>query len=404
MKRNNSHRHSGNSNPNIYYSIVGRVCNNSFFYKSIVFVFIVFCFIPVSLSSQNESSANPDGIITEKLDEQLNPDSSDISVCYSWIARHTGKESYSVINRIIELEKSPGKILSVLKDHISDILESEQKGFVLKRKAEIESLTGFLEQAQKDYSEASTYLTDKSKYECLLCSARLAFEFGMIDECQRLIAEILKSSKYNEINNQAMSLALNIYVKNNKIATPFDYIEKEKKEYGDSIVTPGLLFIAFEYCTQQGNFEEIKKILGLLAEKYKKSPEYSCASVNKKAQNSEKIIRFPSPSSILSDTPLTPDIEKTDGKSGNDKIIQSDRETTMKDSFLIQMGCFKEKDNALCSVEELIKKGFESRIVEKEKGNNLYYAVVVIPPESAKPEEFLSKLTHLGFDGFIVHQ
>ena len=76
---------------------------------------------------------------------------------------------------------------------------------------------------------------------------------------------------------------------------------------------------------------------------------------------------------------------------------------TTATSALVQVGSFRDPDNARYLVRDLANRGFEARVVEAKVGEARYYRVVVGPGQTPDgTQATILRLKDAGFEGVLL--
>jgi TolA-binding protein len=247
----------------------------------------------------------------------------------------------------------------------------------------------------------------------LLQRAAMAIELGLMEEAEGVLDRLVaQGGSEGEVTACAYFLLGSLYQATGRPGeTTFRLLVRT---YPDAPVAPAALLALYESLRQRGEAEEAAQVLQQLASRFPGSPELALARSGGKARYAAVPLRLlPSaseaelPAPVSSSAPPAAEAIAETAITRPAALPASSAAPASAEpepaGALVQVGSFRDAENARYLVGDLVKRGFEARIVEGRIGEALYYRVVVGPkqrPEAAQAT--LLRLKDAGFEGVLL--
>jgi len=293
-----------------------------------------------------------------------------------WLNLNRNSDKFtSVLLEISELEGDSDKICTLLEKQVKFVKPGSQKILIYERIAQLYDLGSHLNKAQLAYQNAALGNLDSVNYKNLLQSSLL-----LIMEGNMLLAESqLKEVITNSPDSQISSLA-------NQYYAIIKYLSSlPEKDLSTNNNSSESLYLAYLIAMVNNDKQTVADLKSQISKKYPNSPNTKLIT--------GKIDALPN---IITSFGLL-NTEITGIELGNRDKPQ------IHSNFNIQVGSFKDPENAhFLSVD--IKKYNFSPIVEEQIVNNIkYYKVLLYYEDEAGMIKALSELKQKGFDGFPIY-
>lgn len=292
---------------------------------------------------------------------------------------HDSKDFTSILFELAELNGDIFLISNILDEQIKFVFSREKKKDLYKYLAQLYELSSNLHNAQINYQNAALSLLNEIDYEMLLNSAKMLLLEGDLFLAESQLKEILSNSTDNNILLEAelFYTILNIL-----------HFQNSTNIINTTIETPESMYIS--YLIAKANSEPLKmdSIKEQLLKDFESSPE--AALIRK------KIYELPD---VLTSLGLLQTTEETTLSINTEDKIEYEQ----KQNFMIQVGSFKDKENAHYLSMDLSAAGF-SAVVEEQIINNIKYNKVLLYFSTEEQmSNTLRDLKEKGFEGFPVY-
>ncbi len=320
------------------------------------------------------------------------------SLYIAWLKTNYGDSGFDeIFQRTVRLQNTTAKMKSLYDDLLLFLPAGEKRHRLLIERGYWGILTGNVEDAQKDFQDASFSMPNALDYQSLLMSAHLFFEMGRYEEALNQVQVINASDCGEGLTLRAKLLQARIFDtlgKREQVLAIVKEIVAGGKGRKDSDTLLTLFMLARNYDDAIAS-----QIFNTLKSNFPDSPECSLAQGQSAGEFGSvgflynPALVFPDPRTILS--------PQTQGTEAQPVARVSKQE---KENISIQTGSFAVKENALYMVKDLEKAGFKAVVKEKKVNEKIYYAVLLLPEQVSKNDvqTIILRLKDKGYEGFLV--
>ena len=223
----------------------------------------------------------------------------------------------------------------------------------------------------------------------LYAQAVLLYEQGEREQAEKLLSALLQAGGQSlepETAARSHYLLAVIYTETGRLAQAEACFRLLDERYAASSISPAVLLARRELERRRNNPAGAEEAAKELCRRFPASPECALAS------GTEGRVRLsPTPARLL------PALEQ------QPVPAPGPQETVSSPGTLVQIGSFRDEENARCLVRDLKAKGFQARVVEALIREVRYYRVVagsVQSPEQA--QDMLVRLKEAGFEGVLL--
>ncbi len=279
--------------------------------------------------------------------------------------------------------------ISSLEKQISECADTETKRDLLVQAARLCELAGDIEQAQKYYEQSVFIEINEASFPFLYASAIVLFEMGEWEKSLFQCELIINGSADMELGNRALNLTIRCLIeleRNQEAKDKFESLQASAASTSKSLYS---LYITALHLGLSDHAERLKQSL---IEKYPSSMETQMLT--------GKITEYPSPYRFFYELPGSGDSaspEEASATTGNPDV------TTAAKSVFIQIGSFRDRENAEYRRMDAQKAGLKAEIREVVVNGTTYYRLIV-PSSSQTLQEDLTTVKGKGFEGYPLYE
>ncbi len=333
----------------------------------IMLVVILSLFVMFSLSAD----------IRDARESYRNGDTDGALLQYDdWLNSHIDSDEFnSVLFEVSGLKGDINNICRLLETQIKFVKPGRQKVLLYERLAQLYELGSNLQKAQLGYQNAALASLDSVDYKSLLQSALLLIMEGKMMLAESQLKEIIANSSDIQIS----TLANQYYV----ILKILNSLPKQKLISIDE--SPESLYLAYLVAKANDDLQTAANLKEQITDKFPLSPNSKLIT--------GKIDALPN--IITSFDLLKTELTETANKVPDNTQIHAD--------FIIQVGSFKDPENAHFLALDIKKYNFLPVVEEQTINSTKYYKVLLYFEDEGSMVIALSKLKQKGFDGFPIY-
>lgn len=310
-----------------------------------------------------------------------------------------------ILIHIADLETDPYKAIELLEKYGNKLKDNNQRCIVYSRIALYYEMLGMIAEALAYYQQAIKQDSDQSlTSDIVLKPALLYFAQGDFKAAESWLTPRLHQIADKEDKAHGLVLLAEIYTHTEdkvKAEQTFENICKNYQDTGAHV--KGLLFY-IKYLLTWEKRDEAEEIFGIMQQKYKNLPEYALAQGMMEDGMEGDVSFYPSPYLLMT----TEHVQQPQSQEKKTEEIKAEpvKETQLEQKpvlVLIQVGSFRDPENAHYMLKGLKQDGFNASILERRISGKVYYKVVVgepCTPEAA--QELLIRLKDKAYEGFFL--
>jgi len=264
-----------------------------------------------------------------------------------------------------------------LQDRLQAVSSPSERYSILIHLAELEEMTGDLENAQKHYEVSAFINKDNRDFNAFLRSANLLYEIGDFDRAEAQGNTLISVCPDKFIAFRAEILLARIFVIQKRFSELQKLVNKINQSLQDYQILPEDLLFLSEVCRNAGFTDLEKKYNDMLITDYPDSVETAIIENNSYADV------MPSPGRLLFE-------------------IHEDIKIPAYTFIGIQTGSFSVKENAVYMQKDLKDNGFAAEIIEKQTPDKIYYRVIIPDIPLEESQELMIRMKEAGFEGIMV--
>ncbi|MCF7937644.1 MAG: SPOR domain-containing protein [Spirochaetales bacterium] len=274
--------------------------------------------------------------------------------------------------------------------------------FQKRRAAELSELIGDVETAQKYYEQASYASREQRDFNSLLRSALLLIEMGKYEKASFQAEMVISAFQQSDSQYSRAVLvgAVAAYYSGEPPPDYFVYFSSSTK----TRLPAEHLYLQYRFARRDGSDKKAQRAADYLKELYPKSPEAGLVDQGVSILQPRR-----TPPELLSSvgTPASANGSVTSIGSVTSAVPDSASAETQspekKKLYSVQVGSFRDSENAEELKKVLEKEDFIVQIREVRKNDNLYYRVVVPAGKSrGEASRIVLQLKDRGFEGFLL--
>ncbi len=305
----------------------------------------------------------------------------DAFLLYSeWLENNSGSEDvFTILKEISSKKGNIDDIVQILSKYTEYLGNIEEKKLILIKIAEIYSLNGSLEKAQKSYFEASLVNLEQIDYKNLLNSAKLLILQGDVLSAEAQLKEIITKA-----DDEVIISSARLYYRILFILDSRDYSDRSVLK----VNTPDYTYLIYLTAKAESDNSSMEILKNYLQKNYPLSPENFLLN--------GQIKLYPNIISSLGllNRKIAENYPSAVEKPENDEISLN---------YMVQAGSFKDAENAEYLAVDLSTRGFSPVVEEQLINGTTYYKVLLYFNTQTESREALLKLKKAGFEGFPVY-
>jgi len=347
--------------------------------------FLLVLLLPAALAAQQQPAPvaeDPLGQADALAAEGRNSEA--VTLYRTWLAANAGSSSFGeVLLKGASAAPEASLALALLVEFGPQIPDAGQRAEALERRLALLRLLGRFEEALE--LERAQAPSPANLYD----QALLSYEQGELDPAEKILSGLVQEdSAPSEPETAARSLYLLalIYTETDRFAEAERTLRTLAERYPGSGIAPAALLASRELELKRNNPAGAEQAAQELCRRFPSSPECALAS---RAGNRVRL--SPTPARLLSGLERQP------------VSSPAPQASSPAPEAVVQVGSFRDEENAGYLVRDLKAKGFVARVAEAVIRGVRYYRVVigsVQDPEQA--QAMLVRLKEAGFEGVLL--
>ncbi len=347
--------------------------------------FLLVLFLPAALAAQQppgpaqeDSLGQADALAAEGRNAEA------VSMYRTWLLANPGSGSFGeVLLKAASAAPEAGLALALLVEFGPQVPDAGQRAEALERRLTLLRLLGRFEDALE--LERAQAPNPASLYE----QAVLLYEQGELEPAEKLLSGLVQAGSESlepETAARCHYLLALLYTETGRFAEAEASLRTLAERYAGAAIAPAALLARRELELRRNNAAGAEEAAQELCRRFPASPECALAS-----RTGSRVRLSPTPARLLSGLERQP--VSAPGPQASSPAPEA----------VLQVGSFRDEENAGYLVGDLKAKGFAARVAEAVIRGVRYYRVVigsVQGPEQA--QAMLVRLKEAGFEGVLL--